>query len=161
MPTRVAGHRNAYATVWKCKQCGNRTAEQYTCLSKRYNRGLMQICQMAIAEGDDEDNSDIDDDEIARLDTMCTSTMHGDQWLKRYREILKNKYGMDVVSEVCHVRYRFGGGESKIAKQRDTVPIGIKGVNGEIASRRIPNSPTTLLLSITSQKALGLSLIHI
>ena len=65
---------------------------------------------------------------------------------------------MDVLSEPCDVRYRFGCGEAKIAKHRDTVPIGIKGANGGIAAHRIPNSPTKLVLSITSQKALGVVL---
>ena len=89
---------------------------------------------------------------------MCTSTMHGDEWLQRYRRLLGRKYGLDVETHDCNVRYRFGGGEKKIALKRDVLPVGIGGENGEISSHRIPDSPTKLLLSLKTQTALGIVL---
>ena len=79
---------------------------------------------------------------------MCTSTMHGDEWLIRFRRLLRRRYGLDVETHDCNVRYRFGGGEKKIATKRDVFPVGIGGENGEISSHRIPDSPTKLLLSL-------------
>ena len=88
---------------------------------------------------------------------MCTSTMHGDEWLERFRKIL-NKYGLDVVTHDCSVRYRFGGGEKKRATKCDVLPVGIGGANGEISSNRIPDSPTKMLLSLQTQISLGMVL---
>ena len=60
--------------------------------------------------GSEENLEMVNDDEIARLDTMCTSTMHGDGWLKRFEKVLRQKYGLTYLSEPCSVNYRFGGG---------------------------------------------------
>jgi hypothetical protein len=100
----------------------------------------------------------VNDDEIARLDTMCTSTMHGDGWLKRFGKLLREKYGLMCLSETCSVNCRFGGGERKTAKFRDLLPVGIGGVNGEISNQCIPDSPTALLLSLEAQRQLGITL---
>ncbi|CAK0856476.1 unnamed protein product, partial [Prorocentrum cordatum] len=160
--------RNQYAIVWKC-DCGARTAERYFPTSKKYHHGQNCFNYMSIAESGEQefeefaavagvidDQSECDDDEVARLDTMCTSTMHGDQWLERYSAKLNEKYGLCMESHPCKVKYRFGGGERKEAKFRDVLPIGIGGENGEISSNRIPGSPTKMLLSLKTQKALGM-----
>ena len=89
---------------------------------------------------------------------MCTSTMHGDGWLKRFGKLLRENYGLTYLSEECSVNYRFGGGERKTAKFRDLLPVGIGGVNGEISSHRILDSPTALLLSLEAQRQLGITL---
>ena len=150
---RVVGFRNQYAVVWKCK-CGVRVAEQWTRASKKYNNNVVERCMMAVREEQGE-QEEIDDDELARLDTMCTSTMHGDQWFERYKAKLRTKYHLVPEEQKCNVRYRFGGGETKVATVRDVLPVGILGVNGEISSHRIPDSPTKLLLSLKTQKTLG------
>ena len=99
---------------------------------------------------------EVDDDLIARLDTMCTANMHGDRWLERYGDILRECWNLQFCTEPCEVGYRFGGGERKVARHRDTLPVGIAGVNGELASHRIVDSPAPLLLSLKAQKALGM-----
>jgi hypothetical protein len=69
--------------------------------------------------------------------------------------LLNEKYGLDVETRHYHVRYRFRGGEQKIATLRDVLPVGIGSENGEVSSHRIPDSSTKLLLSLKTQKALG------
>ena len=39
---------------------------------------------------------------------------------------------------------------------RDTIPLGIGGINGELTSHRIPGSPAPLLLSLEAQIDLGI-----
>ena len=60
--------------------------------SKTNRGGLLQECYVGVAEEDDysgyeDSETDCDDDEVSRLDTMCTSTTHGDAWLKSFSSI--------------------------------------------------------------------------
>jgi hypothetical protein len=84
--------------------------------------------------------------------------MHGDERLERFRKILNKKYGLDVATHDCSVRYRFGGGEKKRATKCDVLTVGIGVANGEISSNRIPDSPTKMLLSLQTQISLGMVL---
>eukprot|EP00975_Prorocentrum_lima_P031215 6553241-Prorocentrum_lima.AAC.1 len=54
---------------------------------------------------------EVDDDEIARIDTMCTSILHGDGRLERFSKLLRKRYGLTHFSEDCSVPYLFGGGD--------------------------------------------------
>jgi hypothetical protein len=97
------------------------------------------------------------DDDVARIDTMCTLTMHGEQWSKIYGPQL-HKIGLIPRQKNQRVLYCFGGGEKKISTVQEVFPIGIGGINGEITSQCIQDSPTPLLLSLDVQCALGMVL---
>ncbi len=43
-----------------------------------------------------------------------------------------------------------------MATKKDLLPVGIGGESGEVSTQKIPNSPTKLLLSLKTQKALGM-----
>jgi hypothetical protein len=54
-------------------------------------------------------------DDIARIDTMCTLTMHGEEWSAKYTD------WAEWMGFACHMKphevtYRFGGGEKKVSK---------------------------------------------
>ena len=99
------------------------TVEENSCPLQPYPERHLPTNTTTRRNGNDNDNDDCDDDEIARLDTMCTSTMHGDDWLIRFRRLLRRRYGLNVETHDCNVRYRFGGGEKKIATKRDVFPV--------------------------------------
>ena len=162
--TWVRRTTNSFAHVWVCEKCDGRVAEFYRKASKKHD-GKVYSCCMAVPAGAARRKAsrrtragEVNDDLVARLDTMCTSTMHGDKWLERYGEVLRKEWGLEFHTEPCEVGYRFGGGERKVSTQRDTLPVGIAGVNGELSSHRIDNSPAPLLLSLGAQKALGMVL---
>ena len=135
--TTIIGSANVYARWWKCQQCQKRTAIQYLEASPHYSDGSLEHACMAVAGEVSEDGYATDDDEIARLDSMCTSTMHGDQWYEKFKAILEKRYRLTPTTEETNVKYRFGGGESKVATKSDTWPVGIEKMNGEISSNRI------------------------
>jgi hypothetical protein len=71
---------NQYCVTWKCNWCTIRTAQQWVRGHTKYDGGRIQQhaenCLCALAELTYEVIEN--DDEIARIDTMCTLTMHGE-----------------------------------------------------------------------------------
>jgi hypothetical protein len=97
------------------------------------------------------------DDDIARIDTMCTLTMHGEQWSAKYTDWAE-WMGFSSQVEPHEVTYRFGGGEKKVSLIQEILPIGIGQFCGHVKSQCIPNYSAPLLLSLDVQRALGMVL---
>ena len=97
------------------------------------------------------------DDDIARIDTMCTLTMHGDEWSAKFKDWAK-WMGFSFQMRPHKVTYRFGGGEKKVSSIQEVLPIGIGKFRGYVTSQCIPESSAPLLLSLDVLRALGMIL---
>jgi hypothetical protein len=64
------------------------------------------------------------DDDVARLDTMCTLTMHGDEWSAKFKDWAK-WMGFPFQMKPHKVTNRFGGGEKKLSAIQEVLPISI------------------------------------
>jgi hypothetical protein len=101
---------NQHCVTWKCDRCIAKTAQQWTFGHKLYDGGSIVLhkenCCVAIG-GHPYDQIENEDD-VARIDTMCTLTMHGDQWSKRYGRQLQ-EIGLALRYKDHRVLYHFGG----------------------------------------------------
>jgi hypothetical protein len=126
------------ATPLSGSAIGAKTAIRHAQTSKHYKDGDIEEYLMTVGGEKShlptptntttrrhDNNDDYDDDEIARLDTMYTNTMHGNEWLIRFRHLLRRRYDLNVETHDCNVWYRFGKGEKMNATKRDAFPSGI------------------------------------
>ena len=107
--TLVTRYSNQICHVWVCQGCRKRCAIVYFQTCHKHNGGFIEHCHMAVTDkaergrnrraGRAADEEDDDPDAIARLDTMCTSNMHGEAWMERYRHRLRRLFQLDVISE--------------------------------------------------------------
>ena len=148
--------RAPQSLTWKCENCRIVTARRWR---HEDREGLLELgehnCLCALTEL----TYDLirNDDDIARIDTMCTLTMHGEEWSAKYTDWAK-WMGFSFQKKPHEVTYRFGGGEKKVSSIQEILPIGIGKFRGCVKSQCIPKSSAPLLLSLDVQRALGMIL---
>ena len=150
---------NQYCVSWKCDLSNIQTAQQWNQGHKKHQGGRIWLSEVNCLCAITELTYDLirNDDDVARIHTMCTLTMHGDEWSAKFTEWAK-WMGFPFQIKPHEVAYRFGGGEKKISLVQEVLPIGIGRFRGYVTSQCIPESSAPLLLSLDIQRALGMIL---
>ena len=87
----------------------------------------------------------------AVLDSGCSATVAGEDWLKNYLDSLNQEELAEVEKEESDTIFKLGGGRCLISKGRWIIPCTIAGVKCRIATD-IVDSDIPLLLSKSSMK---------
>ena len=139
---------------------GMRRWMQY-CRNRRQDEGegtvYMALGDDIIDVSDEEDREVDPDDVLLYLDSGCNATCHGEVWAKRYRKATGESPSW--VHQGVGTLRGIGGGTKTTGVKEFYVGLETEEgslVPGEIISTEIANSTAPLLLSITSQQALGL-----
>ncbi len=95
---------------------------------------------------------------MAALDTCCTSSVAGEQWLKIYKNSLPNDMKQNLKGPLeSNKQFVFGNQGKLKSKAKYIIPIKIGGVHNQI-SIDIIKSDIPLLLSKAEMKRLGIAL---
>ena len=150
--------------ITKCFKCGStnhyvQNCDQNNNSNKDKQEGdgeaLMTITLMANAE----ENSDVYDKFIdetqceAVVDTACTKTCAGEQWVECYTDTLSPEERKNLVYSKSDRRYKFGSGDPVTATKCVKLPCSLAGVDVHIETNIVPSNIPLLLSKESMKKA--------
>ena len=149
---------DARGNVYKCFECGSPNHLRYSCpkrvyevkSDKRYNEDSDEQCYLTIDRKDTRKTM-VDSLNCAVLDSACSSTVCGINWLNCFLDTLSAKDLNRVVEEKSSTSFKFGDGSVINSLKRVIFPAVLAGENCKIKTDVI-DSDIPLLFGKPSMK---------